>query len=256
MKSILSIVIIFVTCASFGQVPNRFDYPDTLWIYGQSTDTTYGLTPQSPIKVGGGILPKHIYRYLNNLVDHAGENVPYTRIGSCCGDLIDRKKPLTKFQLNSAGKEIEIYFDQYEWEAPQLIGGFEWKERRMGYCGEMKSDTIFHGYGLYFFKDGGYYKGLWEEGTMHGKGEMYIPDQEKYVGEFNKGDYHGMGILHFPDGGKYEGLWSAGKKEGNGKIHYPPNSPIDYIEGTFKDNEPTGRFVIYNKDKTQETQEF
>lgn len=46
-----------------GQIPPKHETPDTLWTYGQATDIEYGLTPEKPIKVGGGTLPIHIYRY-------------------------------------------------------------------------------------------------------------------------------------------------------------------------------------------------
>lgn len=256
MKSIISFILIFITYNSIGQIPNNFEYPDTLWVYGNTIDSLYGFNPENPIKVGGGILPKNIYRYLNNLLDINGKEVTYKRVGSCCGDEINRKKPLTKFNIKNDDKELEIYFDQYEWDYPKLINRFQWNENRKGYHGELKKDTIFHGYGLYFFEDGGYYKGNWKDGIMNGKGEMLIIDQEKYVGEFKNGEYHGIGILAYPDGGSYQGNWSNGKKEGKGKIYYPPDSGIEYIEGEFKNDEPKGTFIIYKSDKSQETYEF
>src|SRR5690606_30872004 len=118
------------------------------------------------IKVGGGTLPIHIYRYLNNIVDTDWNNISYQRIGSCCTDLINRSKPLTLFSVQVGEKELKVYFDQYEWKEPKLLSGFEWKESRIGYHGELINGEIFNGYGLYFFEDGGYYKGLWKNGMM------------------------------------------------------------------------------------------
>ena len=63
MKRIISVILIIVSYNLIGQVPNKFEYPDTLWIYGNVIDSTYGFTSKNPIKVGGGILPKHVYRF-------------------------------------------------------------------------------------------------------------------------------------------------------------------------------------------------
>ncbi|MDF1699483.1 MAG: hypothetical protein P1U56_26760 [Saprospiraceae bacterium] len=161
MKPIISFILILISYSLIGQIPNKFECPDTLWIYGNSIDSIYGLSPKNPIKVGGGILPKHIYRYLNSLTDNEGKGVTYKRIGSCCSEEINRKKPLTKFSIKNGNEDLELYFDQYEWEYPKLIHDFQWSESRKGYHGEIKQDTIFHGYGIYFFEDGGFYKGNW-----------------------------------------------------------------------------------------------
>ena len=256
MKRIISVILIIVSYNLIGQVPNKFEYPDTLWIYGTAIDSTYGFTSKNPIKVGGGILPKHVYRYLGSLINKEGKEVIYERIGSCCSEEINRKEPLTKFSIKSGNEKLDLYFDQYEWEYPKLIHNFQWNESRKGYHGEIKQDTVFHGYGLYFFEDGGFYKGDWEDGVMKGKGEMLIPDVEEYFGGFENAVYNGFGILKYPDGGRYEGEWSNGKKEGNGKIFYPPNAEIEYIEGKFIDDKPKGKFIIYKRDKTRETYEF
>jgi hypothetical protein len=255
MKTFLTLITFSLSILLFGQVPAKHDYPDTLWVYGQSTDLDYGLSPAKPIKVGGGILPKHIYRYLNSLIDTNGNNISYERIGTCCSAEIKRSKPLTTFKLNN-DKNQQVYFDQYEWEKPKLLNGFQWKESRAGYYGEYENDTIFHGYGLYFFPDGGYYKGNWLDGIMDGEGEMVIPDQEKYVGQLKEGQYHGYGKLYYPDGGKYIGMWSNGEKEGEGKIYYPPGSVIEFIEGSFTNDSPIGSFKVVNSDGSEETHEF
>lgn len=256
MKQTILCILLSISCNLISQVPDKYQYPDTLWIYGNAIDSTYGLRANNPIKVGGGILPKHIYRYLNSLINNEGKEVNYERIGVCYRDEINSKKPLTKFRIKNGNDDLELYFDQHEWEYPKLIYGFQWNESRKGYHGEIKQDTIFHGYGIYFFDDGGFYKGYWENGIMKGKGEMLIPDQEQYLGEFENGEYHGFGILKYSDGGRYEGMWLKGKKEGKGKIFYPLGSEIEYIEGEFKNDEPIGKFIIYKHDKTQETHKF
>jgi len=92
MKLFLTLTILTFPILLLSQVPAQYDYPDTLWIYGKATDVDYGLTPEKAIKVGGGLFPKHIYRYLNSLTDTAGKKVSYKRIGSCWNDDIHRKK--------------------------------------------------------------------------------------------------------------------------------------------------------------------
>lgn len=256
MKALLLLTIFGLPVFLFGQVPSKYEYPDTLWVYGGATDAEYGLTPEKPIKVGGGILPKHIYRYLNSLTGTNGSKVTYERIGSCCSGGIGRTKPLTTFSVDQGNKECKVYFDQYEWDEPKLLSGFNWQEKRSGYYGEYQNDTIFHGHGLYFFRDGGYYKGNWENGIMSGQGEMLIPDQEKYIGEFKDGEYDGNGTLFYPDGGKYVGEWKNGEKQGNGKIYYPPDSEIEFIEGVFESDSPKGTFRVVKSDGTEETHEF
>ena len=256
MKNNILLLILSFPFLVFGQVPSKYDYPDTLWVYGQSNDPDYGTRPEKPIKVGGGILPKHVYRYLNSLIDSLGNKITYERVGSCCSELIKRSEPLTKFILKNGDSEFAIYFDQYEWKEPKLIKGFEWKERRLGYFGEFKNDTIFEGYGIYFFKDGGYYKGNWKNGDMSGEGEMLIPAQEKYIGEFKDGKYHGQGTLFDNNGSKYVGPWVNGKKEGEGKMYFPASSSIEVIEGNYVNDEPKGLFLVTNKDGTQEMHEF
>ena len=259
----VKIFIYIVLCSllynlSWGQNrSNPLDYPDTLWLYGKSTDNKYGLTPQKPIKVGGGTFPKNNYTYLNNLTDETGKPVKFKRIGSCCSDIIKRDEPLTAFTVQtSTGKEITLYFDQYEWEKPQLVKGLEWKENRKGYHGEAKNDTIFHGNGIYFFEDGGYYKGQWVNGMMEGKGILFVPGTETYEGDFKNGEYDGTGILTYADGGRYEGQWQAGKRHGKGKLFYPPGSEILYMEGNFENGKPIGDMtVIYRKGK-KEIQHF
>lgn len=147
MKTFLLLITFCLPIHLFGQVPAEYDYPDTLWVYGNATDNEYGLTPEKPIKVGGGIYPKHIYRYLNSLTDINGNQVAYERIGSCCQEIINRAKPLTTFIVNSRDKEYQVYFDNHEWDKPKILDGFDWREKRSGYYGEYQNDTIFHGYG-------------------------------------------------------------------------------------------------------------
>jgi hypothetical protein len=255
MKYIFIIILLSTHIITFGQ-NEKYDYPDTLMVYGTSIGN-YGLAPTNPIKVGGGKLPKHVYRYLNSIVDSNGAKLKYERIGSCCNKEIGRDKPLTSFKIfNSNSKEVILYFDQYQWNFPKVINIAQWKEQRKGYYGEYKNDTVFNGYGIYFFKDGGYYQGNWKLGIMEGKGKMYIPEQETYVGGFKDGEYHGYGEIEYVDGGKYQGNWIYGKRQGKGILQYPHNLEILSIEGPFENDKPKGKFKVTYRNGKIEDQEF
>ena len=256
MHFIFTFLFLCFSLICFGQVPDKYNYPDTLWIYGQSNDSEYGFIPQKPIQVGGGILPKHIYRYLNNLMDSDSLNVVYRRIGSCCNELNPSGKSLISFNITLNGSDQTIYFASHEWNYPQLLQGLAWRENRLGYRGEYGKDSIFQGHGIYFFEDGGYYKGNFENGLMNGQGEMYVPYEEKYVGEFSDGKYHGFGIMYYPDGGRYEGQWNKSKRHGQAKIYYPLDADIEYMQGIYKKDSPVGNFEVKYKDGTIKTHHF
>jgi hypothetical protein len=40
-----------------------------------------------------------------------------------------------------------------------------------------------HGFGVYKFADGRYYKGMWKHGKAHGHGVFTSPDGEEYDGK-------------------------------------------------------------------------
>lgn len=255
---ILTTLILFQCCLVYTHAQkNPFDYPDTLWVYGQSSDSNYGRTASNPIKVGGGTFPKNNYTYLNNLSYSSGKSVIYKRIGSCSSPDVERKKPLTCFEIQGEnGNWITLFFDQYEFEKPLIISGYKWTENRRGYHGEFVNDSIFQGKGVYFFDDGGYYKGEWINGIMEGKGTMYVVGVEKYTGEFKGGKYNGYGRMDYPDGGYYEGTWKDSERHGMGKLFYPPRQDIVYIEGVFVKGKPVGEFTIVTQDGKTEKHKF
>lgn len=88
-----------------------------------STDSTYGLTEENPIKVGGITSsegPLNENRFLNALADPNGEDISYKRLRSCCpfktkngfqgGGLLD------EYELTYKGlkKPILIYINMYD----------------------------------------------------------------------------------------------------------------------------------------------
>ncbi|WP_417601263.1 hypothetical protein [Owenweeksia hongkongensis] len=249
MKKIVILLLGFMAYfPSFSQVPDKYEYPDTLWVYGTADDAEYGVTPQNPIRVGGGILPKNNYRYLNSLTDSNGARLSYNRLGSCCSEELGRALPLTMFSVQIYGEEVVVYFDQHEWERPLLVKGFSWKERRRDYYGEYSDDTTFGGYGIYFFEDGGYYRGDWKDGIMDRYGVLYIPERETYQGQFVNGKYSGKGTLEYNDGGKYIGEFEGDLRNGIGRLYYPDGMNVKYIEGTFIDGDPSGHFKVVKSD--------
>lgn len=251
----LILILLFISTITYGQV-EKYNYPDTLMIYGKATDD-YGFSPNNPIKVGGGVLPKHIYRYLNSLTDSNGVKMKFKRLGSCCSKEIGRDKPLTMFKVfTNDSNEVTLYFDNYQWDYPQLIRTAKWEEKRKGYHGEYLNDTVFHGYGIYFYEDGGYYQGYWQNGIMEGLGKMVVQDQEIYIGNFRIGEYHGKGRIEYKDGGKYVGEWGNGRKEGHGILYYPKGLEIISIEGKFENDKPKGKFKVVYQDGKIKQHEF
>jgi hypothetical protein len=212
MKKVVLLLLLMPTLL-MAQVPAKYNYPDTLWVYGNSTVSTYGLSPENSIKVGGGMFPKHIYRYLNSLTDSNGKKITYNRIGSCCNDIIKRDKPLTAFSLQKEDAEVRIYFDQYQWDYPKILLGYKWNELRRGYYGEFNKDSIYTGYGIYFFEDGGSYKGAWSDGVKEGKGVLYYPSDSNI--NFIEGNFINdkpVGIFKFVYKDGTESMYDFNKK--------------------------------------------
>ncbi len=86
-----------------------------------SQDKTYGYTEKNPIMVGGDLGgPKNERRFLNALAGPKGEEIKYSRIGSCCsfqtknselgGGLLD------KYSVTYEGleKSLVIYINMYD----------------------------------------------------------------------------------------------------------------------------------------------
>lgn len=71
-----------------------------------------------------------------------------------------------------------------------------------------------HGYGLYCFRNGARYDGMWRKGLKHGSGTFLYPDGSRYIGQWRKDFKHGEGIYYFVNGDIYEGLWFKGFRHG------------------------------------------
>lgn len=175
MIKLFSILVLsFLSLSAFSQTPD--EDLDTLWIYGKSTDKTYGKTAENPVRIGFGRRPMHINRYLNNLTDVNGNHVIFSRAGT-----VDMPGKKAVFQYSIAlpeNKYDTLYFDNYSWQTPKLIMGYGWKERREEYYGEYANDedTLGTGKGLYFYPDGTVFKGYFKLGKRDGLGRIYYPE--------------------------------------------------------------------------------
>eukprot|EP00474_Spongospora_subterranea_P006033 CRZ06491.1 hypothetical protein [Spongospora subterranea] len=96
---------------------------------------------------------------------------------------------------------------------------------------------MFHGEGLYMFKDGkSYYRGSFKSSMFHGKGEeMYGTSNSKYVGSFKANRRDGHGRIDYGTGGSYVGKWKNGLKHGTGTLKYVNGDKFfGHFENGFK----------------------
>ena len=102
---------------------------DAFKLFGISEDETYGYSEKNPIKVGGADKsegPKNERRYLNALSGPNGEEITYSRKGSCCafetengflgGGLLDRYEVKWK----GGKKSLIIYINMYDMDDKEL----------------------------------------------------------------------------------------------------------------------------------------
>lgn len=101
-----------------------------------SEDKTYGYTEKNPIKVGGVSNqegPLNERRFLNALAGPNGENIKYTRLGSCCpfktSRGFDGKGLLDKYEITYDGlkEPIILYINMYDSDVLQVPVGFKIK---------------------------------------------------------------------------------------------------------------------------------
>ena len=81
-----------------------------------------------------------------------------------------------------------------------------------------------HGYGKYFYADGGVYEGEWVNGKMHGRGVYTFPNGNKYDGEWLDDVKDGYGVLQYVNGERYEGYWKEDRTRGACKCS--PRRPL------------------------------
>lgn len=63
-----------------------------------------------------------------------------------------------------------------------------------------KKGKLRHGFGTFYYKEGGKYTGDWKENKMSGKGILYyVNDQVAYDGEWKEDRLWGYGVLYNED---------------------------------------------------------
>lgn len=101
-----------------------------------SQDNKYGFSSDKPIMVGAGPDggPANQRAYLNLLRDVNSKPISYERTGSCCDYKSEngfmglaRLDKYAIFYTDEQGKEAKsfIYISMYDYEEPQIIGGFK-----------------------------------------------------------------------------------------------------------------------------------
>ncbi len=93
------------------------------------------------------------------------------------------------------------------------------------YSGEVNDKGEPHGEGTFFYTDGYYYYGSWQNGYEHGFGVMVWADDEYYEGFFEKGEPHGFGKMRYPSGLIEEGEWCEG-------FIVPETKKMSRVDGT------------------------
>jgi hypothetical protein len=54
-----------------------------------------------------------------------------------------------------------------------------------------------HGFGKFYYQDGGRYEGEWREGRMSGTGKLYYQSNRlAYEGQWKEDQFFGRGVLH------------------------------------------------------------
>lgn len=54
-----------------------------------------------------------------------------------------------------------------------------------------------HGFGKFYYKNGGYYEGSWRNNTMNGKGKLYYDNGKlAYDGQWYQNEFHGIGKVY------------------------------------------------------------
>ncbi|KFF06588.1 hypothetical protein [Flavobacterium reichenbachii] len=100
-----------------------------------TVDTTYGYTEKNAVKVGGDFDgPKNEKKYLNSLTGPNGEEVSFSRLGSCCA--FETKNSsfgggmLDKYAVSYKGKKdtVTLYINMYDKTKLKAPDGFKLKD--------------------------------------------------------------------------------------------------------------------------------
>lgn len=129
MLTSLIYLIFMISCTPKIVKPKLLD-ARTFKLESISTDVTYGVTEENPIKVGGvkdGTGAMNERRYLNGLAGPNGEKIDYFRRGSCCnfktpnglfgGGLLD----LYAVFWEGSSDTLGIYINMYDFDDKPLL---------------------------------------------------------------------------------------------------------------------------------------
>lgn len=105
------------------------------------------------------------------------------------------------------------------------------------YDGDVNSQNVPHGQGIFYWNSGDTYTGKWENGSMNGYGVFKSQVGDRYEGYFVNGERHGRGQYVRSAGDVYIGDWKNNKRNGNGKEIHPDGS---YYDGEWKDDKANG----------------
>lgn len=87
------------------------------------------------------------------------------------------------------------------------------------YYGCVDGNAKREGLGVYLYKTGDTYFGVWEANTLN-RGTYLFKNGESFEGSV-KGGKQGLGIYRYLNGNVYEGNWKDDLKNGGGKMKYP-----------------------------------
>lgn len=90
-------------------------------------------------------------------------------------------------------------------------------------------------------------------------GYLWKERREGYYGEYaNDADTLGTGPgdYFYPDGTYFKGNWINGQRQGFGRLYYPIDSDKRYMEGSYINDKPSGRFKIVMKNGTVSTKDY
>lgn len=110
------------------------------------------------------------------------------------------------------------------------------------YQGELKGGRP-HGQGEFFYKDGDYVKGVWNNGELKKCIQYRWASGKVYEGDWVGGNMHGQGKLTYTDGRIYEGQFVNGLRDGKGVLTYPNGKKF---VGEFKNDNKTEKGSMFN----------
>ena len=133
----LVVVVLFTGCGLMG-----IYVQPTISLSEIAPDSSYGFTPENPIKVGGwgAVGPKNEYIYLSLLTGPNGQPITYRRLGHCCpfktynnsygnwsGQFLGL---LDIFEITYSGmaEPLKLYINGYDYEAPKAPSGFGFRK--------------------------------------------------------------------------------------------------------------------------------